>query len=123
MPTIENNWRFLNAPSLLVPTEPSETVWSFLSPAAIWTVFDHEENPLENATVQVDGETYTTDANGESEITTLEPGEHEVAVSAAGYPTQRATTYIATQPGIDRRHFVMMRARGIPSLGGLVTRR
>ncbi len=122
---VETWEQFGTAPRAPIYTvKAAEFTWTQFGPHAVWTVFDEAGDPIENAAIEVDGETYTTDANGAITITGIEAGEHEVTVSAAGKVTETATAYIASQPAIDYRHFVMVRARGgVPSLGGLVTRR
>ena len=51
-------------------------------------VFDPDGNPMSDATVKVNGQTYTTDSNGNVAISELEAGEYEVIVTKDGYKAQ-----------------------------------
>ena len=58
------------------------------------TVVDEDNNALENATVIIDGQSYTTDANGKVVLSDLAAGEYQVLVSKDGYDSFTATVVV-----------------------------
>src|ERR1039457_2343375 len=71
---------------------------SVISGTVTNTDSDPEAAPLSNATVTIDGQTYTTDSSGKFNSGKLKKGNYTVAVAKSGFDSQSATVTMNDTP-------------------------
>jgi len=68
--------------------------FGFATYAVSFMVKDADDNPLEGASVSLDGQTATTGADGSASFADFLPGSYDYAVTLAGYETESGTVTV-----------------------------